>query len=120
MTIKLVEKEPRGYDCPYANLADLLLRQNRYDEALQAATQAANRNPRSARNFCLGGRVLLKLGRAEDAQKWLEQAVALDSNYPDALYALGQLYMRAGQKEKAAETLNRFREVKANAPKKRR
>jgi tetratricopeptide (TPR) repeat protein len=59
-------------------------------------------------------------GRAEDARKWLERAVALDSNYPDALYALGQLCMRAGQKEKAAETLNRFREVKANAPNKRR
>ena len=40
--------------------------------------------------------------------------------YPDALYALGQLYMRAGEKEKGVETLKRFREVKAKAPTTRR
>ena len=120
IAIKLVEKDHPEYDWPYTNLSDLLLRQNRYQEAFDAAFEAANRNPRSARNFFLGGQALVKLERQAEAQKWLEQAVALDPNYPDALYALGQLYMRAGEKDKAAETLKKFREVKANAPKKRR
>lgn len=119
-SIKLVEKDHPEYDWPYANLSDLLLRLNRYQEAYNAAFEAANRNSRAARNFFLAGQALVKLERQAEAQKWLEQAVALDGSYPDALYALGQLYMRAGEKDKAVETLKRFREAKANAPKKKR
>lgn len=118
--IKLVDTDHPEYDWPYANLSDVLLRQNRYQEAYQAATQAAKRNPQSARDFYLGGQALVKLERPDDAQKWLERAVALDPTYPDALYALGQLYMRAGEKEKGVETLKRFRELKAKAPTTRR
>ncbi len=118
--IKLVDTDHSEYGWPYANLADLLLRQNRYEEAYQSAVQAANRSPGTARNFYLGGQALVKLQRASDAEAWLARAVALDPAYPDALYALGQLYIRTGEKDKGAETLKRFQEVKANAPKQRR
>ena len=118
--IKLVEKDHPEYDWPYANLAELLIKQNDHERAYQAATMAAKRNPYSARNFFLGGKALAKLGRTGDARKWLERSTKLDPNYPDPLYLLGQVYMRLGEKEKAKETLARFREVKAKAPKKRR
>ena len=75
--IKLVEKDHPEYDWPYANLADLLVRQERDQEAYQAATIAAKRNPYSARNFYLGGKALSKLGRPEDAIKWLERSTPL-------------------------------------------
>ncbi len=118
--IKLVEKDHPEYEWPYANLADLLLRQNRYEEAYGAATQAVKRNPYRARNFFLGGKALVKLGRLEDARKWLERSVALDPDFPDSLYALAQLYIKLGEKEKGIETLKRFREAKRKAPKQRR
>lgn len=118
--IKLVEKDHPEYDWPYANLADLLLRQERHQEAYQAATIAAKRNPYSARNFFLGGKALLKLDREEDAVKWLERSAELDPDYPDPLYVLGQTYMKLGQKDKAMETLARFREAKAKTPRERR
>jgi superkiller protein 3 len=119
-SIKLVETDHPEYDWPYANLADLLLRQNRYQEGYQAATKAAKRNPYSARNFLIGGQALAKLERQADAVKWLERSVELDPDFPDALYALGQLQLRMGEKEKGAATLKRFREAKAKAPSKRR
>ncbi len=118
--IKLVEKDHPEYEWPYANLADLLLRQNRYEEAYRAATQAAKRNPYRARNFFLGGKALIKLGRMKDARKWLERAVALDPDFPDSLYALGQLYIKLGDKQKGIETLKRFREAKRKTPAQRR
>ncbi|MCW5981160.1 MAG: tetratricopeptide repeat protein [Bryobacteraceae bacterium] len=118
--IKLVEKDYPEYDWPYANLADLLLRQERDQEAYQAATMAAKRNPYSGRNFYLGGKALSKLGRMDDAIKWLERSAELDRAYPDPLYLLGQLYLKKGEKQKATEALSRFREVKAKAPTKRR
>lgn len=118
--IKLVDTAHPDYDWPYANLSELLLEENRDQEAYQAAMQAAKRNPGSARNFFLGGKALLRLNREQDAAKWLERSIALDSAYPEPLYVLGQLYMKTGEKEKAAELLKRFREVKEQAPRKRR
>ncbi|MCP5112102.1 MAG: tetratricopeptide repeat protein, partial [bacterium] len=118
--IKLVEKDHPEYDWPYSNLADLLLKQDDAERAYQAVTIAAKRNPYSARNFFLGGKALSKLGRNEDARKWLLRSADLDPSYPEPLYLLGQVYMKLGEREKAKETLTRFREVKANAPRKRK
>ncbi len=118
--IKLVETDHPEYDWAYANLADLLLNENDAEKAYNAATMAAKRNPYSARNFYLGGQALMKLGRPEDAQKWLERSTQLDPSYPDPLYILGQVYMKLGQREKAKATLAQFKEAKANAPRKRK
>lgn len=118
--MELARTQDPDYDWPYGNLADLLIRQNDFERAYQAATQAAKRNPYSARNFYLGGKALSRLDRTEDAIKWLERSAALDPTYPDPLYLLGQLYMKLGQKDKGMETLKRFREVKAKAPTQRR
>jgi tetratricopeptide (TPR) repeat protein len=118
--MELAETLDPDYDWPYGNLADLLMRQNDFERAYQAAVQAAKRNPYSARNFYLGGKALARLNRTEDAVKWLERSAALDPAYPDPLYLLGQLYTKMGQKEKGLETLQKFRQVKAKAPAQRR
>ncbi len=118
--IKLVDEEGLDYDWPYGNLADLLLRRNEVQQAYQAATQAAKRNPYSARNFYLGGKALSKLDREVDAVRWLERSVAIDPNYPEPLYLLGQIYSKNGDRAKADETLEKFREVKQRAPRERR
>ncbi len=118
--IKLVEKDHPEYDWVYANLADLLLRKNDFEKAYHAASMAAKRNPYRSRNFFLGGKALMKLKRPEDAVKWFERSVALDPDFPDPLYALGQAYMKTGQKKKAIATLKKFRVVKAKAPTKKR
>lgn len=118
--IKLVENDVPEYDWPYANLADLLLRRNEFQQAYQAVTMAAKRNPFSARNFYLGGKALWRLDRTEDALKWLERSAELDPGYPDPLYLLGQVYVKLGQREKGKEMLERFRVAKEKAPKTRR
>jgi tetratricopeptide (TPR) repeat protein len=118
--IELAEKADPGYDWPYGNLADLLFRQNDFERSYHAAVQAAKRNPHSARNFYLGGKALARLNRNEEAIQWLERSAALDSTYPDPLYLLGQLYMKMGRKDQAAQALQKFRQVKAKAPAQRR
>ena len=117
--IKLVEKDHPEYDWAYANLADLLLKHDDPEKAYNAATMAAKRNPYLARNFYLGGKALMKLGREDDARKWLERSTELDPSYPEPLYILGQIYRKSGEKEKAKDALAKFKEAKANAPRKR-
>ncbi|MEZ5367145.1 MAG: tetratricopeptide repeat protein [Bryobacterales bacterium] len=118
--IKLAEEQKVEYAWPYANLADLLLRRDEAQQAYQAATQAAKRDPYSARSFYLGGKALHKLGRSEDAQRWLERSVGLDPQYAEPLYLLAQIYSKNGDSDKAGETLAKFREVKKSAPRERR
>ena len=119
-SIKLAEGQKADYAWPYANLADLLLRRNEAEQAYQAATQAAKRDPYSARTFYLGGKALNKLGRVEDAVRWLERSAALDPRYPEPLYLLAQIHSKSGDREKAGVALGKFREVKQSAPRERR
>ena len=49
-----------------------------------------------------------------------ETSVSLDPNYPDPLYLLAKVYGQLGQEQKAKQTLEKFRVVKAKAPTVRR
>jgi len=118
--IKLVETDHPEYDWPYANLANLLLERGDAEKAFAAASKAADRNPYSARNFYIGGKALCKLDKADLCRNWLERSVSLDPSYPEQLYLLAKVYSQMGQEQKARQTLEKFREVKAKAPTKPR
>jgi tetratricopeptide (TPR) repeat protein len=118
--IKLVDKDHPEYDWPYANLASLLLDKGDAEKAFAFASQAANRNPNSARNFYIGGKALNKLGKNELSANWLERSVSLDPKYPDPLYLLSRVYSQLGQHEKAKAMLAKFEAVKKTAPRERR
>ena len=95
-------------------------RKGDYQKAFDAGAEAAQRNPRDARNFFLTGKALLRLERPDVALKWLEQAIALDPSYPDPHYLLSQAYRRLGRMEDATRALEAFRAASARAPKNRR
>jgi len=118
--IKLVEKDHPEYDVAYADLSELLLKTGDTRRAFDAAAMAAKRNPRSARNFYLGGKALEQLGKTELAVNWLERSVALDPNYAQSLYVLARIYHKLGQEQKASEARRKFLEVQAKAPGKSR
>jgi tetratricopeptide (TPR) repeat protein len=118
--IKIAETDNPDYDWAYANLAELLLGQGDAERAFNAAAKAANRNPASARNFYIGAKALERLGRMELCLNWVQRAAALDPSYPEPQYLLARVYQRMGQTDKAEEARNRFRELKAKDPGKRR
>jgi tetratricopeptide (TPR) repeat protein len=118
--IKIVEKDHPDYDWAYANLADLLIQTGEFESAFSAASKAANRNPQSSRNFYIGAKALDKLGKTELCLNWLERSAALDPSYSEAQYMLSRVYRRIGQPEKAQQARNRFLDLKAKEPAKRR
>lgn len=118
--IKQAEDSGADYDWAYANLANLLLDKGDAGKAFVAASKAADRNPYSARNFYLGGKALAQLGKNELSVNWLERSAALDPRYPEPLYLLWKEYARLGQQARATAALEKFREVKAAAPKERK
>ena len=118
--IKLVEEDHPEYDWAYANLASLLLDEGDAEKAYDAAAKAAQRNPNSARNFYLGGKALWKLGKTDLCLNWLQRAAALDPNYPEPFYLLGRVYRQLGQADQAKSALDKFRAIKAVAPRERK
>jgi tetratricopeptide (TPR) repeat protein len=118
--ISLVEKDHPEYDWAYANLADLLVQTGDAERAFAAAAKAANRNPKSARNFYIGAKALDKLGKTELCLNWVQRSAALDPNYSEAQYLLAKVYHRLGQEDKAAEARKKFLELKTKEPGKRR
>jgi len=115
-SIKLVEEDHPDYDWPFANLAELYVKEGDSEKAFALASKAADRNPHSARNFYLGGKALCQLGKTDLCLNWLERSAALDPNYPEPLYLLAQVYRKLGQDGKAQEAQERFREARAKRP----
>jgi tetratricopeptide (TPR) repeat protein len=118
--IKLVEKDHAGYEWPYVNLADLLLRRDDAQRAFDAASKAANLNPLSARGFYIGAKALNQLGKTELALNWLQRAIALNASSSESWYLLARIYRNLQQNDKAEQALHKFRELKAMEPAHRR
>jgi tetratricopeptide (TPR) repeat protein len=118
--IKLVENERSDDDWPFANLAELFLRERDPQKAFALASKAADRNPHSARNFYLGGKALCDLEKTDLCLNWLQRSSALDPNYPEPLYLLARVYRKLGDEGKAKEVQEKFLEAKAKQPSHRR
>ena len=118
--IALVHKDHPQYDVVYANFADLLIKIGNFQRAFDLAAEAAQRNPGEARNFFLGGKALVQLGRSDLSVRWFEQAIALNADYPEPHYLLSQAYRKLGRLADAERTLKSFQAAAARAPKERR
>jgi tetratricopeptide (TPR) repeat protein len=118
--IELVHKDVPEYDWPYANLANLLINQADYKQAFNLATEAAQRNPHSARNYYLVAKALTQLDQAERSFRWLRRSIELDPEYPEPRYLLAQLLRKQGKTQEAEEEFARFKELRAKTPAKLR
>lgn len=118
--LALVYKDHPHYDVVYANFADLLIKLGNYQRAFDLAAEAAQRNPGEARNFFLAGKALVQLDRSDVSVKWLQQAIALNADYPEPHYLLWQAYRKLGREADAERALKSFQAASARAPKERR
>jgi tetratricopeptide (TPR) repeat protein len=118
--IVLVHKDHPEYDVVYANFADLLIKQGDYQRAFDLAAEAAERNRDEPRNFFLGGKALVRLGRSDVSVRWFERAIALNADYPEPHYLLSQAYRTLGRDADADRELKAFQAAAARAPKERR
>ena len=117
--LNLVHKAHPEYDVVYANLASFFLDRDEYQKAFQLGAEAAKRNPRSARNFFLTGKALVKLEKHELSVRWLKQAADIEPSYAEPRYLLAQVYRKLGRNDEANLELEKFRAL-SKAPKMRR
>lgn len=90
-----------GSDMAHYNLANILYRGNRLDEALQHYTRSLAIEPGSSDARCNLGMTLLKMGRREEAAAQFMQVLETAPEFEDAHTDLGCLYAMQGMPEKA-------------------
>lgn len=100
---------------PYAEAGDILVRQNRLDEAL-VYFEVANEQEASAGVHYMMGAIYLAKQKATEAAQHLEQALALEPNHPQALFQLSRAYMQQNRRDDALSMARRLLEVAPDYP----
>lgn len=103
-----------AYDWPYSNMAALLLKENRFGEALVAAREAVRLNSKSARNNYLVGKGLTAKGGLLEGVSYLRKAAELDPDDPEPHYLLGRTYQKLGQQAEAEHEYALFEKLSKN------
>ncbi len=102
-----LEAYPDRSDVAY-NLGLLLAEMGRIEEAVEFLGRASDGQPDRARVHYNYGLALQAVGRLDDAEAALLEAVGVEPENLDFLFALGDHYLRRGQPARALETADRL------------
>ena len=100
---------------PYAEAADILLRQRRLDEAL-TYFDAANSREESATVYFMIGSIYFTKRQPEQARQALERALDLQPQYPQALLQLSRVQFSNNEPEDALVTVRRLLDIAPGDP----
>jgi Tfp pilus assembly protein PilF len=112
---EVVSRHPRLYEIKYS-LGLLLAEKKRYEEAAVFMGEASAGLPQRSRIHYNLGLLLQKLRRDTEAESALKQALSLERNNPDYLYALSVFYLERGDLETARKTAEKLREIRPDLP----
>jgi superkiller protein 3 len=92
-------------------LAQSLMKDQRYAEALPSFERAVKLNPDSATAHFGLGSSLFKAGRLKPASESFQKAIKLDPKLPDAYLGLAQVYYSAGSSKLAIDPMKKLTEL---------
>ncbi|MGC2402918.1 MAG: tetratricopeptide repeat protein [Acidobacteriaceae bacterium] len=113
----LAAKQPQSFGAQYYYGTCLVVAMNNdgvltnASLAMAALNRAAQLRPRDARVYYQLGEVLRLEKRPANAVSYYTKAIALDPDYPEPLYKLGQAYAHLGKQEDAEKMFDRHRAV---------
>jgi len=108
---KSVAKYP-GNALAHFELGKLLYQGNDLTAAKKALLEAVRLEKNNPQYLQRLGAVCLALKEVDEAIVHLERAIALDPNSSQVNYSLGQAWQRKGERQKAAEFIGKFQELK--------
>lgn len=90
--IELKEYDPE-YHSVYLYLAKAYEKEEEYDKSFEAVVQGIRHDEYNKELFLFGGKIALKLGKEDEAEKMLRQAIALDPEFIEAGLLLNKLLL---------------------------
>ena len=110
-----IKIDPKAFN-PRLNLGIVLIRQAKFTEALSELDQAISIEPSAPAAHLYAGTASAKLNDLARGEKELQTAYDLGGTpYAIALFHLGQLYMKKGDREKALNALESYLREAPNA-----
>jgi tetratricopeptide (TPR) repeat protein len=114
-------KRPQSFGAQYYYAAALVKEMDKSREvanaprALSALQRASQLKPGDARVFYQLGELCRLQKHMAEAVPYYQKSSALDPNFPEPLYKLGQAYVRLGKQEEARKAFARHKEVMTQA-----
>ena len=101
----------------YTGLGEVYLKQGDLGQAAHAYRQATRLNPNGNPNAILGlGKTYVKQGRLDDAITAVEKAIEIQVDNTEAHYQLAQIYVKRGDRKKAASAMAFFKVLRQTDP----
>ena len=101
----------------YTGLGEVYLKQGDLGQAAHAYRQATRLNPNGNPNAILGlGKTYVKQGRLDDAMTAVEKAIEIQVDNTEAHYQLAQIYVKRGERKKAASAMAFFKVLRQTDP----
>jgi tetratricopeptide (TPR) repeat protein len=110
--IRLNRQKPVLSPWPPLNLATLLVKIGRLEEAETFLQESLRYDPRFPKAHYQMGLLLEKQSKDNEAIRELNEAAALDPTYPEPHYVLGKIYRRTGDPVKAKAAWATFQKLK--------
>ena len=105
------------WEDPYTGLGEVYLKQGDLGQAAHAYKQATRLNPNGNPSAILGlGKTYVKQGRLDAAITAVEKAIEIQVDNTEAHYQLAQIYIKRGEKKKAASAMAFFKVLRQTDP----
>lgn len=101
----------RQTEWPFLDLATMLIRNNRVEEAKPYLLEALKLNPSNSELHLQMAIVLEKTGDLDGALQELQRTVSLDPNRAEPHYRAARIYQRLGKRDQADKEFAQFRKV---------
>ncbi len=88
---RLLEIDP-DYFSGYMLLAEAYAMVERNEDALRIIQEGISRDEFEKEYYLFAGKISLKLGKVKEAEQFLQEAIAIDPEYMEAIYVLSTLY----------------------------
>ena len=101
----------------YTGLGEVYLKQGDFGQAVRAYKKATRLNPNGNPNAVLGlGKVYARQERWDDATTAVEKAIEIQVDNTEAHYQLARIYIKRGEKKKAASAMAFFKVLRQTDP----
>lgn len=113
--IELKELDPE-YHSLYLHLAKAYESEEELEKSLDAIKDGIKQDEFSKELYFYGGKILLKLGREEEAENLLRESIALDPGYTEAILTLNKLFLHEERYEDVLDLIKETEVEEAEEP----
>lgn len=106
---KLIDIDPY-YHTVYSFLSQLLYEDGQLDDAITTIQKGLSYDEYNKELYLLAGKIVYAMNDKEESEQYIRQAIALDTDYKEAILFLIEIFNNDGEYEKVVKLINDIKE----------